>query len=137
MNENNIIIKNSDGSLLVPDNPVIPFIEGDGTGPDIWKATKIVLDEAVNISYKGRKKISWREIYAGEKCFKRTGQWITKETFDAIRTYIVAIKGPLTTPVGEGMRSLNVLLRQKLDLYACVRPVKYIDSVPSPVKDPH
>jgi len=137
MNSDNIIIKNSDGSLLVPDNPVIPFIEGDGTGPDIWKATKIVLDQAVKISYKGVKKISWREIYAGEKCFKQTGQWITKETFDAIKTYIVAIKGPLTTPVGEGMRSLNVLLRQKLDLYACVRPVKYIDSVPSPVKNPH
>ena len=136
MNQNNIIIKNSNGSMSVPDNPVIPFIEGDGTGPDIWRASKMVLDAAVSISYKGGKKISWLEIYAGEKCFKKTGQWITKETFDAIKKYIVAIKGPLTTPVGEGMRSLNVLLRQKLDLYACVRPVKYIDQVPSPVKNP-
>ncbi len=136
MNQNNIIIKNSNGSISVPDNPVIPFIEGDGTGPDIWRASRMVLDAAVSISYKGGKKISWLEIYAGEKCFKKTGQWITKETFDAIKKYIVAIKGPLTTPVGEGMRSLNVLLRQKLDLYACIRPVKYIDPVPSPVKNP-
>lgn len=137
MNHNNTIIKNSDGSITVPDNPVIPFIEGDGTGPDIWRASKTVLDAAVETSYKGGKKISWREIYAGEKSFNKTGKWITEDTFDAIKKYIVAIKGPLTTPVGEGMRSLNVLLRQKLDLYACVRPVKYIENVPSPVKNPH
>jgi len=122
--------------LHVPDNPVIPFIEGDGTGPDIWKATVNVLNAAVEKAYKGKRKISWKEVLAGEKAFQKTGEWLPKETLDICREYLVSIKGPLTTPVGGGIRSLNVALRQELDLYVCQRPVKYYAGVPSPVKDP-
>ena len=130
------ITKNTDGTLSVPDFPIIPFIEGDGTGPDIWYASKRVLDSAVKSVYKEEKQISWIEIYAGEKGYKETGEWLPEETLNAIEKYRIAIKGPLTTPVGKGIRSVNVAIRQKLDLYACVRPVKYIDHVPSPVKNP-
>ncbi|HEX2865393.1 MAG TPA: isocitrate dehydrogenase (NADP(+)) [Ignavibacteriales bacterium] len=124
--------------LVVPDNPIIPFIEGDGTGSDIWKASKIVFDAAVQKAYKGKRKISWMEIYAGEKATKVYGknQWLPNETIKAIADYVVAIKGPLTTPIGGGIRSLNVTLRQKLDLFACVRPVKYYAGTPSPMKRP-
>ncbi len=125
-----------DGKLNVPDNPVIPFIEGDGTGPDIWHASVRVLDAAVEKAYAGKRKIAWREVLAGEKAFKQTGEWLPQETLDIIREYLVAIKGPLTTPVGGGIRSLNVALRQILDLYTCVRPVRYFAGVPSPVKRP-
>ena len=126
----------ADGSLIVPKNPIIPFIEGDGTGPDIWAAARRVLDAAVVKSYNGSRTIDWLEILAGEKAFQRTGEWLPQETIDALKKYVVSIKGPLTTPVGEGMRSLNVTLRQVLDLYACVRPVRYYQGVVSPVKDP-
>jgi isocitrate dehydrogenase len=127
-----------DSAISVPNNPIIPFIEGDGTGPDIWFASKMVLDAAVEKAYKGKKKIVWMEIFAGEKAVKTYGknQWLPKETLEAIKEYIVAIKGPLTTPVGGGIRSLNVTLRQELDLFACVRPVKYYAGTPSPVKRP-
>lgn len=127
-----------DGKLSIPNNPVIPFIEGDGTGPDIWYASKMVFDAAVEKAYKGKKKIVWMEIYAGEKAVKTYGknQWLPSETLDAIKEYIIAIKGPLTTPVGGGIRSLNVTLRIELDLFACVRPVKYYKGTPSPVKRP-
>lgn len=124
------------GKLNVPDNPIIPFIEGDGTGPDIWAAASRVLDAAVEKAYNGQKKIAWYEIFAGEKAHKKFGEWLPKDTLEAIRSYIVAIKGPLTTPVGGGFRSLNVTLRQELDLYACVRPVRWFQQVPSPVKNP-
>jgi len=127
---------NPDGTINVPDNPIIPFIEGDGIGPDIWRATKMVLDAAVEKAYNGKRSISWKEIYAGEKAKEKTGEYLPQETLDAISQYVVAIKGPLTTPVGEGIRSLNVTLRQVLDLYACVRPVRYFKGVPSPVKRP-
>ena len=130
------ITRNADGTLHVPDFPIIPFIEGDGIGPDIWYATKRVLDSVVKSVYKGKRQISWIEIYAGEKGYKKTGEWLPQQTLDAIEKYKVAIKGPLTTPVGKGIRSVNVAIRQKLDLYACVRPVKYIDHVPSPMKNP-
>ncbi len=131
-------IKASKGKLTVPDNPIIPFIEGDGIGPDIWRATKMVLDAAVEKAYKGKKKIEWMEIYAGEKAVKVYGKntWLPDETIEAIKEFIVAIKGPLTTPVGGGIRSLNVSLRQILDLFACVRPVKYYSGSPSPMKAP-
>jgi len=127
-----------DNKLSVPDNPVIPFIEGDGTGPDIWNASKMVFDAAVKKAYEGKKSIAWMEIFAGEKAVKIYGknEWLPKETLEAIKEYIVAIKGPLTTPVGGGIRSLNVTLRQELDLFACVRPVKYYAGTPSPVKRP-
>ncbi|MFA5804630.1 MAG: isocitrate dehydrogenase (NADP(+)) [Melioribacteraceae bacterium] len=127
-----------DGKLSIPNNPVIPFIEGDGIGPDIWFASKMVFDAAVEKAYNGKKKIVWMEIYAGEKAVKTYGknQWLPGETLDAIKEYVVAIKGPLTTPVGGGIRSLNVTLRQELDLFACVRPVKYYKGTPSPVKRP-
>lgn len=124
------------GELQVPDQPIIPFIIGDGTGPDIWNAASRVLDAAVEKAYNGKKKIVWKEILAGEKAFKETGSWLPDETLDAIREYIIAIKGPLTTPVGGGIRSLNVALRQELDLYVCLRPVRYFQGVPSPVKRP-
>lgn len=124
------------GKLNVPDNPVIPFIEGDGTGPDIWNASVRVMDAAVEKAYSGKRKIAWREVLAGEKAFKQTGEWLPQETLDVIREYMVAIKGPLTTPVGGGIRSLNVALRQILDLYTCLRPVRYFEGVPSPVKHP-
>ncbi|MBN2347195.1 MAG: NADP-dependent isocitrate dehydrogenase [Bacteroidales bacterium] len=129
-----ITIKN--GILTVPDHPVIPFIEGDGTGPDIWAASVRVFDAAVEKAFGGSKKIIWKEVFAGEKSFKKTGEWLPAETLDIMREYLVAIKGPLTTPVGGGIRSLNVALRQLLDLYVCLRPVKYYDGVPSPVKNP-
>jgi len=125
------------GRLVVPDNPIIPFIEGDGTGPDIWAASQPVLDAAVAKAYGGRRKIAWFEVYAGEKCLNKFGEWLIDDTIEAIREYRVAIKGPLTTPVGGGIRSLNVTLRQMLDLYACVRPVRWFPGVPSPVKEPH
>lgn len=124
------------GTLVVPNNPIIPFIEGDGTGPDIWAASKRVLDAAVEKAYNGEKKIAWYEVFAGEKSFNGYGSWLPADTLTAIREYIVAIKGPLTTPVGGGIRSLNVALRQELDLYVCLRPVRYFDGVPSPVKRP-
>jgi isocitrate dehydrogenase len=129
-------IKIQHGILQVPDNPVIPFIEGDGTGPDIWSASVKVFDAAVEKAYKGKRKIAWKEVLAGEKAFKKTGNWLPDETLAAFREYLVGIKGPLTTPVGEGMRSLNVALRQELDLYTCYRPVRYFNGVPSPVKRP-
>lgn len=122
--------------ITVPDDPIIPFIEGDGTGPDIWAASVRVFDAAVNKAYGGKRKIIWREVLAGEKAFKTTGDWLPQETLDVIGSHLVAIKGPLTTPVGGGIRSLNVALRQKLDLYACVRPVRWYTGVPSPVKEP-
>jgi len=125
------------GKLKVPNDPIIPFIEGDGTGADIWAASVRVLDAAVEKAYKGKKKIVWKEVLAGEKAFNQTGNWLPTETLDIIREHLVAIKGPLTTPVGGGIRSLNVALRQELDLYACVRPVQYFKGVPSPVKEPH
>ncbi len=125
-----------DGRLAVPARPVIPFIEGDGTGPDIWRATRAVLDAAVAKSYGGSRSIAWFEVFAGEKAKDGFGEWLPEDTLSAIRRYRVAIKGPLTTPVGGGIRSLNVALRQLLDLYACVRPVRYFEGVPSPVKEP-
>ncbi len=125
-----------DGSLNVPDRPVIPFIEGDGIGPDIWRATRLVIDRAVTACFRGRRQIEWLEVLAGEKGFQQTGEWLPQETLDTIRAHVVAIKGPMTTPVGKGIRSVNVAIRQKLDLYACVRPVKYIETVPSPMKHP-
>ncbi len=130
------ITKNDNGSLDVPDNPVIPFIEGDGTGPDIWRAAQKVIDSAVETAFRGKKKIRWMETDAGEKSFERTGEWLPDRTLETLREYMVAIKGPMTTPVGKGIRSLNVAIRQKLDLYACVRPVGYIAGVPSPMKNP-
>lgn len=126
----------SNGKLNVPDNPIVPFIEGDGTGVDIWPAAKQVLDSAVEKAYGGKKKIEWKEVLAGEKAFNKTGNWLPEETLDAFKDLLVGIKGPLTTPVGGGMRSLNVALRQELDLYACVRPVRWFTGVPSPVKEP-
>ena len=131
-----IITINADGTLNVPETPVIPFIEGDGTGPDIWAAARRVLDAAVARSYRSARSINWLEILAGEKAFAATGEWLPEATVEALRKYVVSIKGPLTTPVGEGMRSLNVTLRQVLDLYACVRPVRYYQGVVSPVKNP-
>jgi len=125
-----------DGKLTVPDFPIIPYIEGDGVGPDIMRASMIVWNKAVEVAYRGKKGIVWKEILAGEKALKEKGELLPQETFDAIREYVVAIKGPLTTPVGGGYRSLNVTLRQVLDLYACVRPVSWIKGVPSPVKHP-
>ena len=127
----------SNGKLVVPDNPTIPFIEGDGTGVDIWPASKHVFDSAVEKAYKGKRKITWKEVLAGEKSFNANGSWMPEETLAAFKTYLVGIKGPLTTPVGGGIRSLNVALRQDLDLYACVRPVQWFKGVPSPVKEPH
>jgi len=124
------------GKPVVPANPVVPFIEGDGTGPDIWRATRIAIDAAVAAAYGEERRIEWLEIYAGEKSFNMDGQWLPDKTLEKIKTYKVAIKGPLTTPVGKGIRSINVGLRQELDLYACVRPVKYISGIPSPVVRP-
>lgn len=134
MNGEKIRIEN--GKLFVPDSPVIPFIEGDGIGVDIWPASEAVFNAAVEKAYGGKRKIQWREVLAGEKAFNKTGSWLPQETLDVINEYLFAIKGPLTTPVGGGIRSLNVALRQQLDLYACVRPVKYFTGVPSPVKQP-
>lgn len=126
----------TNGILSIPDNPIIPFIEGDGIGPDLWSASVRVWDAAVDKSYKGKKKIAWMEVFAGQKAFDKTGEWLPQETVDAIGEFYIAIKGPLTTPVGGGIRSLNVSLRQLLDLYACVRPVRWLKGVPSPVKHP-
>ncbi len=134
MSEQKITISN--GELNVPDNPIIPFIEGDGTGIDIWPASKKVIDAAVEKAYGGSKSIAWKEVLAGEKAYNATGEWLPGETLDAFREYLVGIKGPLTTPVGGGIRSLNVALRQELDLYACVRPVRWYQGTPSPVIDP-
>lgn len=125
-----------DGVLVVPERPIVPFIEGDGIGPDIWRAAQAVIDAAVKRAYSGVRTIAWLEILAGEKALEQTGEWLPSATVDAIRHYRAAIKGPLTTPVGGGIRSLNVALRQLLDLYACVRPVRYFDGVPSPVREP-
>ena len=124
------------GRLVVPSDPIIPFIEGDGTGPDIWRASVRVLDAAVEKAYGGKRKIAWMEVYAGEKSFKQFNNWLPDETVDAFREYLVGIKGPLTTPVGGGIRSLNVALRQMLDLFVCLRPVRWFRGVPSPVKHP-
>ena len=136
MTESGQKISFDNGKLNVPDQPIIPFIEGDGIGPDIWAASVRVFDAAVEKSYNGRKRIVWKEILAGEKAEEETGEWLPQETVNSIADHLVAIKGPLTTPVGGGIRSLNVSLRQLLDLYACVRPVKWIPGVPSPVKSP-
>jgi len=125
------------GNLIVPNKPIIPFIEGDGIGKDIWNASVRVFDSAIEKAYNHDKKIEWLEVLAGEKAFKASGEWLPQETLDLITKYRVAIKGPLTTPVGGGIRSLNVALRQKLDLYACVRPVRWFEGVPSPVKKPN
>ncbi|OGF96730.1 MAG: isocitrate dehydrogenase (NADP(+)) [Candidatus Glassbacteria bacterium GWA2_58_10] len=130
------ITAGADNKLTVPDNPIIPFIEGDGTGPDIWAASVRVFDAAVKKAFGGRKQVHWLEIYAGAKANEKYREWLPGETLEAIREYLVAIKGPLTTPIGGGYRSLNVSLRQELDLYACVRPVRYFKGVPSPVKNP-
>jgi len=124
------------GKLQVPDTPIIPFIEGDGTGPDIWRASQRVFDAAVEKAYGGRRRIAWKEVLAGEKAFNQLGTWLPDETVDAFKTYQVGIKGPLTTPIGGGIRSLNVALRQLLDLYVCLRPVRYFAGVPSPVRRP-
>jgi isocitrate dehydrogenase len=126
----------TNGVLNVPNNPIIPFIEGDGIGPDIWAASERVLDAAVEKAYKGERKLVWKEVLAGEKAFNQTGEWLPKETLDVINEYLIAIKGPLTTPVGGGIRSLNVALRQELDLFVCLRPVRWFEGVPSPVKRP-
>jgi isocitrate dehydrogenase len=130
------ITRNADGSLNVPDKPIIPFIEGDGIGPDIWRAARLVMDNAVEKAFSGERQIDWLEVMAGEKSFRATGTWLPDETLEAIESHVVAIKGPMTTPVGKGIRSLNVAIRHKLDLYTCVRPVKYIDPVPSPMRHP-
>jgi len=129
-------VETKGGEFIVPNQPIIPFIEGDGTGPDIWKASVRVFDAAVEIAYAGKRRIHWMEVLAGEKAFKATGEWLPGETLEAIKEFRIAIKGPLTTPVGGGFRSLNVALRQELDLYACVRPVRYFQGVGAPVKDP-
>ncbi len=126
----------ANGKLSVPNDPILPFIEGDGIGPDIWAAASRVLEAAVEKAYNGEKSIVWKEVLAGQKAMDQTGEWLPQATLDAIEEYLVSIKGPLTTPVGGGIRSLNVALRQKLDLYACVRPVQYFTGVPSPVKNP-
>ncbi len=125
-----------DGRLVVPANPVVPFIIGDGTGPDIWRASVAVFDAAVEKAYKGSRKIAWREVLAGEKAFKETGNWLPEATLTTFREYLVGIKGPLTTPIGGGFRSLNVALRKELDLYVCLRPVRYFNGVPTPLKHP-
>jgi isocitrate dehydrogenase len=129
-------IRMSDKGLVVPDNPILPFIEGDGTGPDIWRASVRVFDAAVAKAYGGKRKITWLEVLAGEKAHAQLGNWLPEDTLTAFRTFLVGIKGPLTTPVGGGIRSLNVALRQMLDLYVCLRPVRYFKGVPSPVKQP-
>lgn len=134
MTNGKIVVEN--GVLQVPNNPIIPFIEGDGIGPDIWVAASRVIDAAVEKAYNGEKKIEWLEVLAGEKAFNQTGEWLPQETLDKINEYLIAIKGPLTTPIGGGIRSLNVALRQQLDLYVCLRPVRHFEGVPSPVKKP-
>ncbi|MGI9535076.1 MAG: isocitrate dehydrogenase (NADP(+)) [Thermodesulfobacteriota bacterium] len=135
-NGEKITINEDERKIIVPNRPVIPFIEGDGTGPDIWHASQIVFDAAVAKAYNGEKEIVWHEVLAGEKAYEQTGEWLPEKTLEDITDYVVAIKGPLTTPVGGGIRSLNVALRQLLDLYACVRPVRWIKGTPNPVKNP-
>ena len=135
MSDQKISIRN--GKLIVPENPTIPFIEGDGTGIDIWPVSQHVFDKAVEKAYGGKRKINWKEVLAGEKSFNKSGNWLPEETLTVFKEYLVGIKGPLTTPVGGGIRSLNVALRQELDLYACVRPVRWFKGVPSPVREPH
>ena len=125
-----------DGEIRVPDRPILPFIEGDGIGPDIWRATQAVVDAAVEKAYGGDRSVAWMEVYAGEKAYEKTGEWLPRETFDALTEFKVGIKGPLTTPVGGGIRSLNVTIRQVLDLYSCIRPVRWIKGTPSPMKEP-
>jgi len=132
-----VIKRGTDGKLDVPNNPIVPFIEGDGTGPDIWRASVRVLDGAVEKAYGGKKKIAWHEVYAGEKSKRKFDSWLPDETVEDYKEYLVGIKGPLTTPIGKGIRSLNVALRQLLDLYVCLRPVRWFKGVPSPVKTPH
>jgi len=134
MNGEKITTRN--GKLIVPDTPIIPFIEGDGTGVDIWPASKLVFDGAVEKAYEGKRKIAWKEVLAGEKSYNKSNEWLPEETLGAFKEFLVGIKGPLTTPVGGGIRSLNVALRQKLDLFACVRPVRWFKGTPSPVKAP-
>ena len=134
--EGSRILANPDNSLKIPDDPIIPFIEGDGVGPDIWPVSSKVLEAAVAKAYKGKRKIRWYEVYAGEKAKKKHGEWLPADTLRAIETYMLAIKGPLETPVSGGIRSINVALRQKLDLFACIRPIKYFPGIPSPVKYP-
>src|SRR5580658_5064732 len=129
-------ITNAQGKLVVPDNAIIPFIRGDGTGPDIWAASQRVFDAAIHKAYGGKRKVSWFEVFAGEAAFKKFNSWLPDETVEAFKEFLVGIKGPLTTPVGGGIRSLNVALRQQLDLYVCLRPVQYFQGVPSPVKHP-
>src|SRR4026209_1505087 len=129
-------ITRANGRMVVPDDPIIPFIEGDGTGPDIWRASVRVLDAAVEKAFGGRKKIAWKEVYAGEKSFQKFNNWLPDDTVEAFREYYVGIKGPLTTPVGGGIRSLDVALRQLLDLFVCLRPIRWYKGVPSPVKHP-
>lgn len=136
MSNHHLITIDPDGKLTVPEHPTIPFIEGDGIGPDIWRAAKRIMNEAISVAYGNRRGIEWLEVLAGEKAFDRAGEWLPEETLKQIKMHRIAIKGPLTTPVGKGFRSINVVLRQKLDLYACIRPVKYIPGVPSPMKDP-
>jgi isocitrate dehydrogenase len=126
----------ADQHLVVPNDPIVPFIEGDGTGPDIWRASQRVFDAAVKKAYRGKKKIAWWEVYAGQKAYDELGEWLPQQTVDGFRDYLVGIKGPLTTPIGGGIRSLNVALRQLLDLYVCLRPVRWFEGVPSPVKSP-
>ena len=130
------ITMGADGLLQVPDQPIIPFIEGDGIGPDVWRASRTVLDAAIEKTYNGKRKIEWKEMLAGEKAFNQTGEWLPSETLDIAKEYIVSIKGPLTTPVGGGIRSLNVAMRQELDLYVCLRPVHWFQGVPSPLRHP-
>jgi len=129
-------IRCTDGDMQVPDNPILPYIEGDGTGPDIWRASQRVFDAAVEKAYGGKRRVTWLEVLAGEKAFNRTGNWLPDDTVTAFREHVVGIKGPLTTPIGGGIRSLNVALRQTLDLYVCLRPVRYFNGVPSPVRHP-
>src|SRR5204862_3090423 len=124
------------GAFVIPENPIIPFIEGDGTGRDIWRASQRVFDAAVAKAYRGKRRVAWYEVFAGEKAFTRFKNWLPDDTVEAYRKYLVGIKGPLTTPIGKGIRSLNVALRQMLDLYVCLRPVRWFKGVPSPVKDP-
>jgi len=126
-----------EGRIVVPESPIIPYIEGDGIGPDIWRATMKVIDHSIELSWPGNRRIIWRELLAGDKAFQQTGEWLPEDTINTFKDFRVGIKGPLTTPVGKGFRSLNVTLRQKLDLYACVRPVRYFSGVPSPVREPH
>lgn len=134
--EGGMILANPDNSLKIPDDPIIPFIEGDGVGPDVWSASSRVFEAAVAKAYREKRKIRWYEVYAGEKARKRCGEWLPADTLRAIETYVVAIKGPLETPVGGGIRSINVALRQKLDLFSCIRPIRYFPGIPSPVKYP-